>query len=347
MVINNVEKVDFVIPWVDGNDQEWVDRKNKYNNKTKADFNNSSMRYRDMGTLKYVLRSIEKNCPWYNKIHLITEGHYPDWLDIKHEKICLVTHEDIYFNKGHLPTFNSSSIEMNLANIPNLAEKFIYMNDDTLIIKSVDPERFFNNNLPVDFLSHGWLPRNKLFKQLRGMNSWACSLKNNIDLINQKFAPLRIKSPCLYHSSYSKKEKISNFVLSKIYKRFLWLEHWHHPVPYLKKTLEECYSEYRNEMMECSKNRFRADNDLTQYLYRYWRLAKEEFYPYKYNDGLVCKIESKKSIDSCLKEIDNYTFFCPNDSISEEVGKIELEYIKGTLKRELERLLPNKVSFEM
>jgi hypothetical protein len=339
-------KIDFVLPWVDGNDPLWLKEKEKYDNSIKKDYNNSSMRYRDWGTLRYVLRAIEQNCPWYHKIYIITEGHTPDWLDIEHEKIVLVTHSELYFDKTHLPTFSSSSIEMNLANIEGLSDKFVYMNDDTLILKPVEQNRFFKNGLPVDFFSHGWLARNKIFEKLRGMNSWANSIKNNIDLINRKFTDIKLNKEQLYHPTYSIKTKVSNLLFSNVYKKILWLEHYHQPMAYLKKTLHDVHVEFSEEMMECSKNRFRANNDLTQYLYRYWQLAKGEFYPSKFNDHKYYKIESKDDIDQCLQEIDNYTFVCPNDSVSEEVAEEEYLYIETKLIEKLNKILPKKASFE-
>ena len=159
-----MQQIDFVLPWVDGNDQEWQKEKNIYSPNQDCDAN-AQTRFRDMGTLKYVLRSIEQHCPWYNKIYLITTGHYPKWLDITHEKVVLITHDELYFNKSHLPVFSSSSIEMNLANIKGLSEKFIYLNDDTIFMRSLKKSRFFVEDKPVDFLSHGWIPRNKLFEK--------------------------------------------------------------------------------------------------------------------------------------------------------------------------------------
>jgi hypothetical protein len=338
--------IDFVLPWVDGNDPIWLKEKVKYDNNIEKDYNNSSMRYRDWGTLRYVLRAIEQNCPWYHKIYLITEGHYPDWLDINHEKIVLVTHKELYFDKTHLPVFSSSSIEMNLANIKGLSEKFVYLNDDMLILKRVEESRFFIDNKPVDFLSHGWVSRNKVFERLRGMNSWAHSIKNNIDLINRKFSKINLSSNSLYNSSYSIKIKASNFLLDKVYNQLLWLEHWHHPQSYLKSTLIHVHKEFEKEMMDCSSNRFRANNDLTQYLYRYWQLLSDNFYPCKYNDGKYYKIEKKEDIDKCLLEIGNYTFVCPNDSVSEEIDEDEYIYIENKLIEKLDELLPNRASFE-
>jgi len=339
-------KIDFVIPWVDGNDIIWQNKKRKYDKSKKRDYTNSDMRYRDWGTLKYVMRSIEKNCPWYNKIYLITEGHYPAWLDINHSKIQLICHDDLYFDKSHLPTFSSSSIEMNLSNIKNLSEYFIYMNDDTLIMKPLKQDRFFMYGKPVDFLSHGWIPRNKFFKKIRGMNAWANSLKNNIDLINRKFIPIKLENKFIFHKSYSLRIKISNFLMKYFYHKIIWLEHWHHPIPYLKTTLQDVFSEYKLEMMECSSNRFRADNDLTQYIYRYWQLASGNFYPYRYNDGKFLKIEVLKDMELCVNEIEFYNFYCPNDSISDEISDMENKEIEKILITKLKEVFSTKASFE-
>ena len=185
-----------------------------------------------------------------------------------------------------------------------------------------------------------------MFKKLRGMNAWAHSIKNNIDLINRKLQPSKLDNKYLYHKTYSLKTKISNFLMKNVYKKIIWLEHWHHPIPYLKDTLIEVNKEFHNEMMNCSKNRFRANNDLNQYLYRYWQLATGNFYPFKHNDGKFLKIESLKDMQLCVDEIENYTFYCPNDSISDDVSDMENEQIKQMLISKLELIFPNKASFE-
>lgn len=309
-------KIDFVLPWVDGNDIEWQQRKDKYSGVSKDSHNaTTGSGYRDLGTLKYVLRSIEKNCPWYNKIHLITCGHTPHWLNTEHPKINFVTHNEMYFDSSHLPTFNSSSIEMNLPNLKDVAEQFVYLNDDTIILNPIKIERFFQEGKPVDFLSHGWLARNTLFSILRGMDSWTYSLNNSLYLINQKFQPLKFEKKYLYQPTYPFLNKISNYFLQRYYQRFIWIEHWHHPKPYLMSTLHKVYNEFNHEMMSCSKNKFRASNDLTQYLYRYWDLASKNFTPYKYNDGFSTNITSVKKLKNIFTNITpSINFICLNDS---------------------------------
>jgi UDP-N-acetylglucosamine-lysosomal-enzyme len=51
----------------------------------------------------------------------VTNGQLPHWLNISHPRIQLVTHQQIFANKSHLPTFSSPSIEANLHRIPGLS----------------------------------------------------------------------------------------------------------------------------------------------------------------------------------------------------------------------------------
>src|SRR5690625_2850108 len=103
------DKIDFVITWVDGNDKVWKREKDKYRpNKTEDDRN---IRYRNWDNLKYWFRGVERFAPWINKIHFVTWGHVPTWLNISHPKIKIVKHSD-FIPKEYLPTFNSRVIEL-------------------------------------------------------------------------------------------------------------------------------------------------------------------------------------------------------------------------------------------
>jgi len=74
-------------------------------------------RFQDNDELKYSLRSLEKYANWIRNIYLVTNGQIPNWLNMSHPRIRLVTHEDIFPNKSHLPTFSSPAIESNLHRI--------------------------------------------------------------------------------------------------------------------------------------------------------------------------------------------------------------------------------------
>lgn len=134
-------KIDFVIPWVDGNDPKWKTEKDKYS-PTKADESNSANRYRDWGLLPYWFRAVEKYTPWVNKIYFVTWGHIPGFLNTEHEKLKIVNHKD-YIPVEYLPTFSSHVIEANLHRIPGISEHFVYFNDDTFILRPM-PETSFS-----------------------------------------------------------------------------------------------------------------------------------------------------------------------------------------------------------
>ena len=91
------EKIDFVIPWVDGNDEKWRKDKNFYWNEQlgiKSEDANNNARFRDWENLKYWFRGVEKFAPWVNHIYFVTYGHIPEWLNVNHPKLTIVKHED-------------------------------------------------------------------------------------------------------------------------------------------------------------------------------------------------------------------------------------------------------------
>lgn len=340
--------IDFVLPWVDGNNHEWQQIREKYIPKQLNDRDTtSSARFRDMETLKYTLRAIEQNCPWYNKIYLITKGYAPDWLNTEHPKIEIIREDELFIDKSHLPVFNSVSIEMNLVNLSQLSEKFVYMNDDFIIYNRIESSRFFKEGKPVDFFSHNPIPRNSLYELLKGRDSWIHSINNVLTLYNKKFAPITLDNRYLFDKSYSIVDKINNFIFKYLLMRITWIKHWHHPQPMLKQTLQEVYKEFGTEMMQSSQNRFRSKSDLNQYMYRYWQLLTENFYPYKYNDDLIANLDSLKILHkmiATLKKHPEINFVCFNDSV--HLSDAEYETVKKALTAFLEEQFSKKASFE-
>ena len=122
--------IDIVVPWVDGSDPEWEAERSQYRPVIKSD--TSSSRFREWGLFQYWFRGIEKYAPWVRKVHLITWGHLPEWLNTSHPKLNIVNHKD-YIPEEYLPTYSSHVIELNMHRIPDLAEHFIYFNDDVYL----------------------------------------------------------------------------------------------------------------------------------------------------------------------------------------------------------------------
>lgn len=99
-------------------------------------------RYRDSEELRYSLRSLVKNAPWIRHIYLVTDNQIPYWLNLESSKLTVLSHEDIFSNKSHLPVFSSPAIEANLHNIPGISKKFIYFNDDVFLGAPTLPDDF-------------------------------------------------------------------------------------------------------------------------------------------------------------------------------------------------------------
>jgi len=75
-------EIDFVITWVDMNDPKWQQDFAQYSGKINNSKNEvSEARFRDYGLLKYWFRGVDKFAPWVRKIHFVTCGQKPEWLD--------------------------------------------------------------------------------------------------------------------------------------------------------------------------------------------------------------------------------------------------------------------------
>ena len=173
-----MNKIDFVLAWVDGADKEWLAERRKYNPAKGAD--NSAARYRDWENLQYWFRGVEKFAPWVNRIYFVTCGHIPPWLNTSHPKLKLIRHSD-YMKPEYLPTFNINSIELNFHRIPELSEQFVYFNDDMFLLKSVKEEDFFKDGLPRDCCIETALVQDDI------RNPFASMLMNDAALVNMHF----------------------------------------------------------------------------------------------------------------------------------------------------------------
>ncbi|MPC19258.1 N-acetylglucosamine-1-phosphotransferase subunits alpha/beta [Portunus trituberculatus] len=94
--------------------------------------------------LRYSLRSLEQHAPWVRRIFLVTNGQIPHWLNLDNPRLTIVTHQDIFPNASHLPTFSSPAIESHIHRIPGLSDHFLYLNDDVMLMQEVWPEDFFS-----------------------------------------------------------------------------------------------------------------------------------------------------------------------------------------------------------
>ena len=150
--------IDAVFTWVDGNDPDWLERKNAalvaLGRQQINDISTNQSRFISRDELKYTLRSVVAFAPWIRRIFLVTDDQVPPWLDDSDPRLTVVSHRELFGGTGLLPTFNSHAIESRLHRIPGLAEHFIYFNDDMFLGRPVLPTTFFHaNGIAKFFLS--------------------------------------------------------------------------------------------------------------------------------------------------------------------------------------------------
>ncbi len=135
--------MDVVITYVNGQDPLWLE-----DYRQNVDEAVNPKRFRDWGTLKYLLRGIEKHMPFVRNVYLVVarESQVPEWAD--RENLRIVLHRDI-IPEAYLPTFNCNTIELFLHRIPGIDEEFLNFNDDIFPVSDSRHDDFFENGKPV------------------------------------------------------------------------------------------------------------------------------------------------------------------------------------------------------
>lgn len=236
---NKIDKtfpIDAVILWVDGNDEKHRSKMLPYlEDKSKVNSGRFRTRYDQVNEIEFTVQSIIKFAPFIRNIFIITDQQRPNFLKEnikgKYDNIKIIDHKVIF--KGYekyLPTFNSRSIETCMHKIPQLAEHFIYFNDDFFLINKTKPEDFFWNGLPI----------------LRG--KWLKLAENRL---KYKF----------------KKAKIGHKFAQQLGAKLLGFKKYynfrHTPHPLRKSTFKNYFDQYPHVFIENIKYRFRSSKQFT------------------------------------------------------------------------------------
>ena len=147
--------VDVVITWVDGEDSAFKARRSRYlnNGEDLHDDVAGATRYASVGEIYLCLASINRFAPFVHHIYIVTDGQVPPHLDAFLQDnfpdgsipYSIVDHSVIFAGHEHcLPVFNSRAIETLLWRIPGLSERYIYFNDDVMLLSPVTEEDFFS-----------------------------------------------------------------------------------------------------------------------------------------------------------------------------------------------------------
>lgn len=216
-------KIDFVITWVDNSDPAWRESCQKHAKAQGRHIAVCSERYRDWDNLRYWFRGIEAFAPWVNKIHFVTCGHLPSWLNTQAPKLHIVKHSD-YMDERYLPTFSSHPIEFCMHKIEGLSDHFVYFNDDTFIIDNFTG--FYDHHLPQSFLKStfidAWKHNENLFDEtcthsFRDKEDVCIWVMRYWQLVNGNFHPYNVCNDSKYFllDNINKVEGVAQFVASQ------------------------------------------------------------------------------------------------------------------------------------
>ncbi len=151
--------IDAVIAWVDGNDPRLTEKRNSYIQAPVRSISSGAhaTRFASANEIRYCVLSILRFAPFIRNIFIVTDEQDPGlYDDVKKffperlSSIRIIDHKEIFQDyEKFLPTFNSISIASMIWRIKGLSENFVYFNDDTFLIRPVQPEDWFIHNRPV------------------------------------------------------------------------------------------------------------------------------------------------------------------------------------------------------
>lgn len=327
--------MDFVVTWVDDKDPDWKREFLKYKKETVGD--RGDVRFRSWDNFHYWFRAVEKFAPWVNKIHFVTWGHIPKWLNENHPKLNVVKHSD-FIPEEYLPTFNTRTIELNFHRIKELSEDFVVFNDDVFLIDKVVPEMFFVNGKPCD------MPVILPF----GVSEYTKAMLNNLIVINRNFDIKKgIKKDWFkwFNLKYGK-YNFSNFCFLLFMKsHHMAPMNFHIALPTKKSTLNTLWEREFNVMDQAVKNMFRKTDTVNNALPRYWDLVSNQFHPInRLKMGSNISV-NEKSLNYVLNFIKNQTkpIVCLNDHKSIK----DFHTVKSAVNQELHKLFFEKSEFEI
>ena len=323
--------IDFIITWVDGSDTQWKTQKRQYQPDKRMD--DGEERYRDWENLKYWFRGVEKFAPWVRNIYFVTWGHLPEWLNTSQPKLKIIRHTE-YIPAEYLPTFNSHAIELNFHLIEGLSDQFVYFNDDMFLIKPSSPEDFAKKGIPRDRI---------IYNALSPIDGTISNIRyNNMKIINRYFNKRKLERKHLgklFYPGYGL--SLWKNITMLPWRKFSSFEDEHIPITFSKKVFNELWSKENSILHETCSKKFRSENDVSPWLFRYWNLAQGNISPRATKKGIYLSLDdSGKAADTIRKQ--KAQLVCLND-----IGKVnKFEEQKEKLIAAFEEILPEKSSFE-
>lgn len=288
--------IDYVFPYVNNGEPVWqqsfIDYCKRKGKEEKIKSINGE-RYNDMGLLPILVKCVKTNMPWIRKIHIIVSNieQLPKEI-IDDERVNVVLHRDIIPNK-FLPTFNSTTIEMFVPRIKDLAEHFIYGNDDMYPINPLEPSQFFTED--------------------------GKSILINLHREVLKLIPSQFRKVCWNNNRLIIKSfKIETKLSEKEYYR-----PYHSITPCIKSNCIEVLDKCKDKIYE-NIRAFRTDKQVNQYIYPVY----EKFNGRVQDTSIRFKyVSNKNPLNSICEEIlnKNSDVICINDN----AGAYRSEVVAG------------------
>ena len=301
--------IDMVFSWVDGAHAGRVEER--------ADGSDDGPeRYRQIDELRYALRSVHAFAPWVRRIFIATDSAAPAWLDPANPRVRIVRSEEFFADPAALPTFNSHAIESQLHHIPDLAEHFLYSNDDMFFGRPVSPMMFF---------SPGGISRFVEATTRIGLGT---------------SGPDR--------TGHDNAMRVNRSLLRARFGRTITRHLEHCPAPLRRSVLAELEREFPDDFARTAASRFRAGDDIsvTNSLYHYYALLTGRAVT---QTGLRVRYVETTLAGTAgelrqLERLRRHEMFCLNDGSAPEISE---EARIATITSFLERYFPVPAPWEL
>ena len=248
----------------------------------------TNIRYRSWGTEHLLIQCVRKHLPWIRNVVILLarKSQVQPWMleeiaatmnGMPH--IRIVFHNE-FMPKDVLPTFNSRAIEMYLHNIPDLADYFLYGNDDMFPIAPMPVEDFYRDGLPC------------------------------LHYRERPFNPGRAFQVACMNGL--------NFVASHFDKHFddHWLRIGHNVVPMVKATCELFWQRWPKQM-QASVTRFRLTQNFNQYIYSWHHILSGQYIDHRAPRTYLSVDADFNDITQAIRTADGLLCINDNNSVND------------------------------
>jgi len=312
------DKIDIVIPWLNGNDEHWQAIYKKYIGTVKSGDKGIS-RIRDWDNLRYFLRGVEKNCKWVNKVVLCVfdEHQIPEWLNVNNPKLKILYHK-AYVPAQCQPTFNGLCSTSFLFKHPSIENNIIYCCDDYFFVNEAKETDYFVDNKCVKLYDETPDAYNFYKTHPDTWSDLMCSTIKYKEKISGKDTNYFTRhTACAFHKN--------DFL--EFYK--------HHEVDLITE-----YSKYTSKIRQ-------GTNILASYVVDWLQGDRKDYIPDKtyYEKNVVLNITRKTNYKAIMTACLTKTCVCLNDQ-SNGMTEAEFTDTKKKIIKILNTVLPDKSSFE-